>query len=153
MIQRRGGSRRSLTAVSVTASALIGVSAWLTAHPIEDTVRGAPRAAERTASSDEDQIRGVLQAMSDAYNRMDVRSTEDELCAQARAQWNPEMESAWLAYRSRHGAAEFTVRSLDVSGAAAHVTGTQTFHNDAKVQGFTAEMRRATYGWKVCSST
>jgi hypothetical protein len=139
--------------VAVVVPVVVGTTAWLTVHPVEDTVRGAPRAAEPTGSSDEDQIRDVLHAISDAYNRKDVRSAEDNLCAPARAQWNSKLESVWLAYRLRHGAAEFTIRSVDVRGAAAHVTGTQTYANDAEAHGFTAEMGRAAYGWKMCSST
>jgi hypothetical protein len=138
---------------AVVVSVIVATIAWLTVHPLQDTVRGAPRAAEQTGSSDEDQIRDVIQAMTDAYNRKDVRSTEDNLCASVRAQWNPKTESAWLAYRLQHGAAQFTIRSVDVTGAAAHITGTQTYANDTQAHGFTAEMGRAARGWKMCSST
>jgi hypothetical protein len=129
------------------------ITAWLTAHPIEEAVRGKARAAEATGSSDEGQIRDVIQAITDAYNRKDVRSTEDNLCAPERAQWNPSVERAWLAYRLQHGAAEFSIRSVDVRGTAAHVTGTQTYANDTRAHAFTAEMGRGYNGWKMCAST
>jgi hypothetical protein len=148
--ERRGQCVRSWTAGSafaVAGSVLIGATAWLTGHSIDHTVYGAP-----TAISDQDQIRDVLQAMSDAYNQKDIQGTETNLCAQARTQWNPQLESAWLTYRSRHGAAEVTITSVDVIGSAAHVTGTQTYANDLEAHGFTAEMGRAAYGWKMCSS-
>ncbi|WP_163751335.1 hypothetical protein [Mycolicibacterium helvum] len=125
----------------------------MTTHPIGDTVGGTPHAAEPTGTSDQDQIRHVLQAMSDAYNDKDVRGAEGNLCAYERAQWNPQLESKWLAYRLQHGAAQITIRSVDVRGAAAHVTGTQIYANDAAPHQFTAEMGRVAHGWKMCSST
>lgn len=135
-------------------SAILGMAAWLTVHPIEETVAGAARAAVETLGlSDQDQIREVLHAMSDAYNRKDVRSTEDNLCNDLRAQWNPQMERAWLANRLRQGSAEITIRSIEVTGKAAHVMGIQTYANDAQAHAFTAEMGRAARGWKMCSST
>jgi hypothetical protein len=153
---RRGRSLFSWTAGSATAvavSVLVGATGWWTVHPVEDTVSGVPRAAQPTVRSDQEQIRDVLQAMSGAYNRKDVRGTEDNLCTDLRAQWNPQLEIAWLATRVRQGAAEVTITSVDVRGRAAHVTGTQTYANDAKAHDFTAEMGRAAYGWKMCSST
>ncbi|GAC1399536.1 MAG: hypothetical protein NVS4B6_22560 [Mycobacterium sp.] len=154
--ERRGSSRYWWTIGAAVAAALFIVGAattWLTVHPVEVTVAGAPHAADSTGKSDEDQIRDVLQAISDAYNRKDVKGAEDNLCAHIRAQWSPQLESVWMTYRLRHGAAEFTVTSVDVTGAAAHVTGTQTYANDGRPHDFTAEMGRAPYGWKMCSST
>jgi hypothetical protein len=154
--QHRGYSLLSRTAggaAAVVMSAVVGATAWLSVHPIETTVTGAPRAAEPTGVADQDQIRDVLRAMSVDYNRKDIRGTEDNLCAQARAQWNPQLENAWLTYRLRHGAAEIAITSVDVRGAVAHVTGTQTYANDVAAHGFTAEMGRAAHGWKMCSST
>lgn len=159
MVEREYRRGRSLhwwavgAAAAVVVCVFAGAAGWLTLHPVDVTVHGAPRAAATSGSSDEDQIRDVLQAISDAYNRRDVKSAEENLCGHVRVQWNPKLESVWMAYRLRHGTAAFTITSVDVTGAAAHVTGTQSYANDGVPHKFTAEMGRAPYGWKMCSST
>jgi hypothetical protein len=154
-----GGHRRRRSAlawiitIACVVSLVLAGTLWLAVHRSNIVISGTPRAGEPVGTSDEDQIRGVLQAISDAYNRKDVSSAEGNLCPQVRGQWNPQLESVWMKYRLRHGAEEFTIESIDVSGAAAHITGTQRYANDVKPHDFMAEMGRGAYGWKMCSST
>jgi hypothetical protein len=137
-------------AIALTAVAVVSV----TAARSPNIVSGTPRAADATERSDEDQIADVLQAISDAYNRKDVHGAEGNLCGRARAQWNPQLEGVWMAYRLRHGNLEFTIKSIDVTGAAAHVAGTLRYANDTHPHSFTAQMGRGVRGgWKLCSST
>lgn len=143
---------QALVVIIAAVAIVVSGSVWLVVNRWETTVSGIPRAADPVGKSDEDQIRDVLQAISDAYNRKDVRSGEMLLCARARAVWNPRLESVWMRFRMQHGTAEFDIKSIDVNGAVARVSGTQTYANDRKPQDFTAEMGRGTGGWKMCSS-
>lgn len=140
-------------AVAILVVFAIAGGFWLGVDPVEKTVPGAPRAAGFVGRSDEDQIGDVLQAISDAYNHKDVKSAEGNLCAHVRSQWNARLENVWMTYRLRHGTADFTITSIDVRGAAADVTGRQSYTNDVHPHDFTALMGRGTGGWKMCSST
>jgi hypothetical protein len=151
-VRRRRRISLLIAAVGVlllTLGAVVSVSA---VRPV-DVVTGAARAAEPTGPSDEDQIVGVLQAISDAYNRKDVQGAEAYLCGRSQMQWNPQLESAWMRYRLRYGALRFTVDSVVVTGRSARVTGTQIYANDSRPHAFTADMGREPQGWKMCSST
>ncbi len=143
---------RAFWSVVIIVGVVVGAMTVPSLHP-QVVVSGVPRADTSSAPSDEDQIRVVLQSISDAYNRMDVRAAQDSLCARSRSQWSPQLESVWMAYRLRHGAMDFTIRSVDVTGVVARVTGSQTYANDVRPQPFTAEMGRSPSGWRMCSST
>jgi hypothetical protein len=140
-----------ITVISVVFP-IAGIT-WLGVERSVTVVSGAPHAAETVGESDGDQIRDVLQAISDAYNRTDVKSAESNLCARVRSQWNESLEGAWMRFRLRHGPFRFTIKSIAVNGASAHVTGTQTYTNDGNAVMFTAEMGRGRQGWKMCSSS
>ena len=147
--QSRSFAVASVLAATISAIALTFVSV----HQYDEVIVGSPRAAYRAGASDEDQIRDVLQAISNSYNRTDVKSAEDQLCRRAQLQWNPSLERVWLTYRLRHGPFEFALASIRVSGVVAEVTGRQRYANDAAPTDFTAAMERQRNGWKMCSST
>ncbi|BBZ26656.1 hypothetical protein MMAD_09510 [Mycolicibacterium madagascariense] len=152
MRRARWSSRRLTLAACVVAMLSVGAFTVPNLHT-QVLVSGVAVPDASIGTSDEDQIRIVLQAISDAYNRKDVRAAQDSLCARSRSQWSPQLERVWMAYRLRHGAMEFTIRSVEVTGVVARVTGTQTYFNDVVPQKFTAEMGRSPSGWRMCSST
>ena len=148
--------QRSRTfSVIAIAAAMISTVAFtvVSISPHDRVIVGSPRPTYPAGKSDEDQIRGVLQAISDSYNRKDVKSAEEQLCTRARSQWNPALEQVWMNYRLRHGPYQFVLASIRVSGVVADVTGRQTYVNDAAPTDFTAAMERQRNGWKMCSST
>ncbi|OKH81307.1 hypothetical protein EB75_17700 [Mycobacterium sp. ST-F2] len=116
-------------------------------------VTGEAQPADRMGRSDEDQIRDTLRAISDSYNRQDVRSAQLLLCAPARSQWNAGLERVWMRFRRDHGVMQFTVDSVLVRGTQADVSGTQMYANDAVPKPFTAKFGRGPHGWRMCSST
>jgi hypothetical protein len=155
VIHVRRRPRTSLLIAAVIGALLLAAGAVgaVGAFRPADVVAGTARAGAPTGPSDEDQIVRVLQAISDAYNRKDVQAAEEYLCGRSQMQWNPQLESAWMRYRLRYGALRFTVDTVDVTGRAARVTGTQIYANDSRPHAFTADMGREPQGWKMCSST
>ena len=150
---RASWSSRWIAFIAGVAAVLVVAALTVTILHSRVVVSGVPRADASIDTSDEAQIRGVLRTISDAYNRKDVHGAQDSLCTRSRSQWNPQLERVWMAYRLRHGAMDFTIRSVDVTGVVARVAGFQDYVNDAKPQPFTAEMGRSPSGWRMCSST
>ena len=155
VLGRRRAARGARLAALVAAVLTPVCAGWfgiLGAHPLTVTITGAPRAADTAGRTDADQIRDVLQSISDAYNDEDVRAAEEHLCPRSRAQWSPALEKVWMGYRMRHGSFSFTITSVEVTGEVAHVTGTQTYARDPEPRAFAAEMGRVSHEWKMCSS-
>lgn len=144
----------SVAAIALLAATICAAAfTFVSIYPPGKVIVGSPRAIYPAGKSDEDQIRDVLQAISDSYNRKDVKSAEDQLCSHVRSQWSSSLERVWMRYRSRHGPFRFVLHSIHVSGLVADVTGHQTYANDTVPRDFTASMARQRDGWKMCSST
>jgi hypothetical protein len=110
----------------------------------------APASAQ--ASTDEDQVRAVLNGMNTSYNRTDFRSFASHLCAGILKAAG--FEAGWYASRKSDGPTQITINSVEVTGvsdltrAVANVRFQAANHAEAKT--LDVEFLRQGADWKAC---
>ena len=144
---------RHLTTIAFSAAALLfGAATCLAVTHADQTIAGSPRAAATDEQSDEEQIRAVLADVQDAYNRSNVQELEDNMCRDARAQWDGLRELAWRTFRVKKGTGTLSVESITLLGDTAQALATQTYANDRLRHHVTVIMGREDQRWKMCDT-
>lgn len=108
--------------------------------------------APALVTSDEDQVRAVLDGMNGSYNRSDFEAFASHVCADMlRASG---YEAGWYQSRESDGPTQITVNSVDVTGdgdgarAVANVRFVAANHEDAKT--LDIDLLREGAEWKAC---
>ena len=104
--------------------------------------------APAEATTDEDQVRAVLDSMNGSYNRTDFPGFAAHVCDDMRKAAG--FEAGWYASRKSDGPTQITINSVQVTGpdAVANVRFQAANHADAKT--LDVEFRRDGADWKAC---
>jgi hypothetical protein len=100
------------------------------------------------ATTDEDQVRAVLNGMNGSYNRSDFTDFASHLCADMLRKAG--FEAGWYASRKSDGPTQITVNSVDVKGDDAVANVRFVAANRAEAKTLDVEFLRDGAGWKVC---
>jgi len=103
------------------------------------------------ATTDEDQVRAVLDGMNASYNGADFDAFASHLCTDMRSADG--LEAGWYQSRKTDGPTSITVMSVDVAGtppslAVANVRFAAANHADAKI--LEVDFVRESAEWKAC---
>jgi hypothetical protein len=115
-------------------------------------VLGAATAGPASATTDEDQVRAVLNGMNGSYNSSDFTGFASHLCADMLKAAG--LEAGWYASRKSDGPTQITINSVEVAGvsdirrAVANVRFEAANHADTKT--LDVEFLREGAEWKAC---
>ena len=100
------------------------------------------------ATSDEDQVRAILNGMNTSYNRSDFTAFAAHLCADMLRPAG--VEAGWYATRRVDGPTQITINSVAVSGPDAVANVRFQAANRADPKTFDVEFVRDGAEWKAC---
>jgi hypothetical protein len=100
------------------------------------------------ASTDEDQVRAVLNGMNGSYNRSDFTGFASHLCADMLKPGG--FEAGWYASRNSDGPTQITINSVQVTGADAVANVRFQAANRPDARTLDVEFLREGVDWKAC---
>jgi ketosteroid isomerase-like protein len=120
-------------------------------HSSTSVHAGAPNPTTSPATSDEDQIRRVVQEFADAYNSENWDAYTELMCTPMRARFTGTVMDYLKKDRTNAGVTTVSVTSVSVNGDTATVH--MDSHNEALgSKSVSLQVKREEDGWKICQS-
>jgi hypothetical protein len=137
------------SAVAVVVVAVVTFVVTTNRDAADSRARPSPWALGGSApQTDEDQIRGTLSAIEDAWNSFDYAGFMSHSCAQIRNK-KTNTESKFTQQRNETGTVHFAIDSIGIHSASAQVEVTETFSNQDTMSE-TLDLRKEADDWKLC---
>jgi hypothetical protein len=137
------------SAVAVVVVAVVTFVVTRNGDTADSYARPSPWALGNSApQTDEDQIRGTLSAIEDAWNSFDYASFMSHSCAQIRHKTS-NTESKFTQQRDETGTVTFTIDSISIHSATAQVEVTEKFSSQDTMSE-TLDFRKESDDWKLC---